>query len=79
MAILSPECAEFVTDCENFRYGVVKDGNYVRTAVEIGVRPADGIEDIVVDGVQNKKVLVDGVLYIVREGKLYTVEGTDVR
>ncbi|MBR1922395.1 MAG: hypothetical protein IJ838_01395 [Paludibacteraceae bacterium] len=79
MAILSPEGAEFVTDCENFHYGVVKDGNYVRTAVEIGVRPADGIEDIVVDGVQNKKVLVDGVLYIVREGKLYTVEGTEVR
>ena len=38
----------------------------------------EGVEDIVLT-VNAKKVVVDGTLYIVRDNKLFTVEGTQVR
>ena len=37
-----------------------------------------GVEDIVLT-VQAKKVVVDGVLYIVRDNKLFNVQGAQVR
>ena len=39
---------------------------------------ADGIEDVVLT-VEAKKVMVDGVIYIVRDNKLYNIQGTQVR
>ena len=39
---------------------------------------ADGIEDVVLT-VEAKKVMVDGVMYIVRDNKLYNIQGTQVR
>lgn len=39
----------------------------------------EGIEDIQPDQVPNIKVMIDGVLYIVRDGKIYNLLGTQVR
>ena len=47
-------------------------------AVEILSAPAEGIEEVVLtENVQ--KVMVDGVLYIVRDNKMYNVQGVQVR
>mgnify|MGYP003303250079 CR=1 FL=1 len=46
--------------------------------VEILSAPAEGIEEVVLtESVQ--KVMVDGVLYIVRDNKMYNVQGVQVR
>ena len=46
--------------------------------VEILSAPAEGIEEVVLtENVQ--KVMVDGVLYIVRDNKMYNVQGVQVR
>lgn len=46
--------------------------------VEILYAPAEGIEEVVLtENVQ--KVMVDGVLYIVRDNKMYNVQGVQVR
>lgn len=47
-------------------------------AVEILSAPTEGIEEVVLtENVQ--KVMVDGVLYIVRDNKMYNVQGVQVR
>ena len=51
-----------------------QDGNHQWVANEI----PEGIEDIVLT-VKAQKVVVDGVLYIVRDNKLYNVQGAQVR
>ena len=49
-------------------------------AVEIAPANApQGLENIVVDGDQTTKVLFDGQLYIIREGHIFTVQGTEVK
>lgn len=39
----------------------------------------EGIEDIQPDQVPNIKVMIDGVIYILRDGKIYNILGTQVR
>ena len=39
----------------------------------------EGIEDIQPDQVPNIKVMIDGVIYILRDGKIYNILGTEVR
>ena len=39
----------------------------------------EGIEDIQTDKVPNIKVMIDGVIYILRDGKIYNLLGTQVR
>ena len=38
-----------------------------------------GIENIQVEGDQPQKIMMDGILYIVREGKIYNAQGANVR
>lgn len=47
-------------------------------AVEILSAPAEGIEEVVLTE-KVQKVMVDGVLYIVRDNKMYNVQGVQVR
>ena len=43
-------------------------------------KQAEGLEDILGGNVQSTKVLIDGVLYIIRpDGKIYTAQGAEVR
>lgn len=43
-------------------------------------KQAEGLEDILGGNVQSTKILIDGVLYIVRpDGKVYTAQGAEVR
>lgn len=46
--------------------------------VEILTAPAEGIEEVVLTE-KVQKVMVDGVLYIVRDNKMYNVQGVQVR
>ena len=39
----------------------------------------EGIEDIQPDQVPNIKVMIDGVIYILRDGKIYNILGTEVK
>ena len=39
----------------------------------------EGIEDIQPDQVPNIKVMIDGVIYILRDGKIYTAQGAQVK
>ncbi len=39
----------------------------------------EGIEDIQPDQVPNIKVMIDGVIYILRDGKIYDILGTEVK
>lgn len=58
----------------------VQDGkNISLTALFYEKGSATGIEDVQPDDVQCTKVLVDGVLYIVREGKIYNAQGANVK
>ena len=56
------------------------NGMLVRLVRDTEADP-QGIEDIVVDDNQNRtrKVLMDGVIYIIRDGKMYTATGVQVR
>jgi hypothetical protein len=38
-----------------------------------------GIEDIRVEDNQTRKVMMDGVLYILRGDKIYTIQGAEVK
>ncbi len=43
-------------------------------------KKTQGIEDIVVPADKAQKVLMDGILYIIRpDGKVYTAQGAEVR
>jgi hypothetical protein len=61
-------------------YLTVQDGkNISLTALFCEKGSATGIEDIQPDDVQCTKVLVDGVLYILREDKIYNAQGANVK
>ena len=58
----------------------VQDGkNISLTALFYEKGSATGIEDVQRDDVQCTKVLVDGVLYILRDGKIYNAQGANVK
>lgn len=46
---------------------------------ELSVESKAAIENILMNDTKINKVIVDGVLYIVRDGKIYTVQGAEVR
>lgn len=50
--------------------------NFVLT--ETGGYPM-GIEQVEIQKMDNKKIILDGVLYIVRDGKIYTAQGATVK
>lgn len=61
-------------------YLTVQDGkNISLTALFCEKGSATGIEDVQPDDVQCTKVLVDGVLYILRDGKIYNAQGANVK
>ena len=43
------------------------------------INPAEGIEHINVNAPKAQKVLMDGVIYIVRDGKIFNLQGAQVR
>ena len=61
---------------------VNKEGTKTTIELEYGevevIQAAEGIENIVLTE-KAQKVMVDGVMYIVRDGKMYDVRGTQVR
>lgn len=44
-----------------------------------GPTTGHAIENIQVEGDQPQKIMMDGILYIVREGKIYNVQGLEIR
>ena len=42
-------------------------------------KQAEGLEDILGGNVQSTKVLIDGILFILREGKMYNTQGMQVK
>ena len=57
------------------------DANSAQTdaGAEVSVDWKAAIENILMNDQKINKVIVDGVLYIVRDGKLYTIQGAEVR
>lgn len=49
------------------------------TATYSAQQKSQGLEEIVNSQSSNRKILVDGVLYILRDGKIFTVTGQEVR
>ena len=43
------------------------------------INPAEGIEHININAPKAQKVLMDGVIYIVRDGKIFNLQGAQVR
>lgn len=68
-----------------FVAGVDADGNPIGDwtegePFEVTVKKNEqGIEDIRVEGTQTQKVMMDGVLYILRGDKIYTIQGAEVK
>ena len=57
--------------------------NYVESDLDIYAlyeqNQSEGIEDIRVEDNQTRKVMMDGVLYILRGDKIYTIQGAEVK
>ena len=68
-----------------FVAGVDADGNPIGDwaegePFEVTVKKNEqGIEDIRVEDNQTRKVMMDGVLYILRGDKIYTIQGAEVK
>jgi hypothetical protein len=65
---------EFVEKTATYEFTVKKKGTYIAYFGE-----GEGIEDVQVDDVQCTKVLIDGALYIIRDGKVYNANGLRVK
>ena len=57
----------------------VVDGKNISLTALFAAKDPQGIEDLRVEDGQTQKVLLNGVLYIVREGKIYNAQGANVR
>ena len=62
---------------------IVSSPRYLGMAVRLvkDVDSEQGIEDVLFDDKQNRtrKILMDGVIYIIRDGKIFTTTGVQVR
>jgi len=59
--------------------GETKSSIEMPAGAQVTVEWKSAIENILMNDTKINKVIVDGVLYIVREGKLYTVQGQEVK
>lgn len=59
-------------------YLTVEDGKNINITAMF-CEKGQGIENIQVEGDQPQKIMMDGILYIVREGKIYNAQGANVR
>ncbi len=59
-------------------YLTVEDGKNINITA-LFCEKGQGIENIQVEGDQPQKIMMDGILYIVREGKIYNAQGANVR
>ena len=68
---------------ENYDFvGWDKDFNNVQSNLDVYaqyVKTIDAIEDINADQATTQKVLIDGQLFIIRDDKVYTLQGTEVK
>ncbi|MBO6305995.1 MAG: hypothetical protein J6M55_00675 [Paludibacteraceae bacterium] len=59
---------------------IENDGKYILiTNGQATINPAEGIEHININAPKAQKVLMDGVIYIVRDGKIFNLQGAQVR
>ena len=56
----------------------VEDGKNINITAMF-CEKGQGIENIQVEGDQPQKIMMDGILYIVREGKIYNAQGANVK
>ncbi len=59
-------------------YLTVEDGKNINITAMF-CEKGQGIENIQVEGDQPQKIMMDGILYIVRDGKIYNAQGANVR
>lgn len=59
-------------------YLTVEDGKNINITAMF-CEKGQGIENIQVEGDQPQKIMMDGILYIVREGKIYNAQGANVK
>lgn len=59
-------------------YLTVEDGKNINITA-LFCEKGQGIENIQVEGDQPQKIMMDGILYIVREGKIYNAQGAKVK
>lgn len=57
---------------------IVEDGKNINITAMFCAK-GQGIENIQVEGDQPQKIMMDGILYIVREGKIYNAQGANVK
>ena len=61
-----------------FKYVAGEDISIYIQNGEVAIIPAEGIENVVLTE-EIQKVIVDGVLYIIRDGKMFNAQGVQVR
>lgn len=59
-------------------YLTVEDGKNINITAMF-CEKGQGIENIQVEGDQPQKIMMDGILYIVRDGKIYNAQGANVK
>ena len=84
-------CTNTVISKASIEYGSLKNDNIVRIVPQITQYylhvqsngsdrgTATGVEDVQPDDVQCTKVLVDGVLYILRDGHIFNAQGAEIK
>ena len=65
-------------ETENPYYLTVENGKNI-SITAMFCEKGQGIENIQVEGDQPQKIMMDGFLYIVREGKIYNAQGANVK
>lgn len=79
-AIAEPEGASFVFGCDGSEVscGIMKDGQYVQelTIVKSGPQTVETVESKASNA---QKTIVNGTLFILRDGKMYNVQGAEMK
>lgn len=75
-----PEDAQYTYTFAGWNPEVVTvTGEATYTATYTATKKPEGLEDLMMDGNQSHKVYIDGQIYILRGGKIYTIQGQAIK